>query len=76
DGFTLTSSKGKCAVINSVLTCSSTVTDPTVFSAVDGLLAYDGNTDFYTGSVPMGTTQAPVSVMEQATTLTIGWSSS
>ena len=31
-GFTLTSSKGKCAVLNNVLTCASTVSTATVFT--------------------------------------------
>ncbi|KAL8992765.1 MAG: hypothetical protein Q9169_006859 [Polycauliona sp. 2 TL-2023] len=76
DGFTLTSSKGKCAVANSVLSCSATVTDPTVFTTVGGQLAYSGAVDFYTSTVPTGTLQAAVSVAKQATTLTIGWKGS
>ncbi|KAL8765685.1 MAG: hypothetical protein Q9209_007323 [Squamulea sp. 1 TL-2023] len=74
-GFTLTSSKGKCAVANNVLTCASSVTAPTVFTTVNGKLAYNGITSFYTGSVPTGSVQASVSVTQQATTLTIGWKS-
>ncbi|KAL8647909.1 MAG: hypothetical protein Q9226_006234 [Calogaya cf. arnoldii] len=76
DGFTLTSSKGKCAVTNSVLTCASTVTEATVFTSVADKLAYNGATDFYTATIPTGSVQAPVSVEQQATTLTIGWKSS
>ncbi|KAL8886545.1 MAG: hypothetical protein Q9215_005767 [Flavoplaca cf. flavocitrina] len=76
DGFSLTSSKGKCAVSNSVLTCSASVTDPTIFTAVADKLAYDGATDFYTNSVPTGSVQAAISVQQQATTLSIGWKSS
>ncbi|KAI4172565.1 MAG: hypothetical protein LQ346_008577, partial [Caloplaca aetnensis] len=72
-GFTLSSSKGKCAVASNVLTCSSSITAPTVFSASNGKLAYNGNTNFYTNSVPTGSIQAQVSVAQQATTLTIGW---
>ena len=75
-GFTLTSSKGKCAVSNNVLTCSSSVTAATVFTSVGGKLAYNGSTNFYSGSVPTGSTQASVSVTKQATALTIGWTSS
>ncbi|KAL8926558.1 MAG: hypothetical protein Q9208_002885 [Pyrenodesmia sp. 3 TL-2023] len=74
-GFTLTSSRGKCAVANDVLTCSSSITSPTVFSTSNGKLAYSGSTSFFTGSVPTGSTQAQVSVAQQATTLTIGWRS-
>ncbi|KAL9601259.1 MAG: hypothetical protein Q9219_002664 [cf. Caloplaca sp. 3 TL-2023] len=76
-GFTLTSSKGKCAVSNNVLTCSAAITAPTVFSSTaDGKLAYNGSSSFYTGSVPTGSIQAAVSVAQQATTLTIGWKAS
>ncbi|KAL8917799.1 MAG: hypothetical protein Q9172_005688 [Xanthocarpia lactea] len=74
-GFSLTSSKGKCAVANSVLTCAASVTAPTIFTAVDGKLVYNGSSNFYTGSVPTGSIQAAVSVAQQATTLTIGWKS-
>ncbi|KAL8718184.1 MAG: hypothetical protein Q9225_004646 [Loekoesia sp. 1 TL-2023] len=75
-GFTLTSSKGKCAVANNVLTCSSSVTAPTIFSTADGKLVYNGSSSFYTNSVPKGSTQASVSVIQQATSLTIGWKAS
>ncbi|KAI4240970.1 MAG: hypothetical protein L6R40_004850 [Gallowayella cf. fulva] len=74
-GFTLTSSKGNCAVSNNVLTCGTSVTAPTVFTTVNDKLAYNGGTNFYTGSVPSGSTQASVSVTQQTTTLTIGWKS-
>ncbi|KAL8691731.1 MAG: hypothetical protein Q9224_004109, partial [Gallowayella concinna] len=40
-GFTLTSSKGKCAVSNNVLTCGTSVTAATVFTTVNGKLAYN-----------------------------------
>ncbi|KAL8814852.1 MAG: hypothetical protein Q9223_005961 [Gallowayella weberi] len=40
-GFTLTSSKGKCAVANNVLTCGTSVTASTVFTSVNGKLAYN-----------------------------------
>ena len=72
-GFTLTSSKGKCAVSNNVLTCGSSVTTPTVFTSSNGQLAYAGSTAFYASAVPSGSTQASVSVSQQATSLTIGW---
>ncbi|KAL8940242.1 MAG: hypothetical protein Q9211_002372 [Gyalolechia sp. 1 TL-2023] len=75
-GFTLTSSKGKCAVSNNVLTCSSTITAPTIFSTTDGKLLYNGSSSFYTSSVPTGSIQASVSVVQQATGLTIGWKGS
>ncbi|KAI4182293.1 MAG: hypothetical protein L6R41_006076 [Letrouitia leprolyta] len=72
-GFTLTSSKGKCAVSNNVLTCAASITAPTVFTTMDGRLVYNGSSNFYTGSVPTGSVQASVSVTQQATSLTIGW---
>ncbi|KAL8937640.1 MAG: hypothetical protein Q9216_004331 [Gyalolechia sp. 2 TL-2023] len=75
-GFTLTSSKGKCAVSNNVLTCAASITAPTVFSTADGKLVYHGSSSFYTSSVPTGSVQASVSVMQQATALTIGWKGS
>lgn len=31
-GFTMTSSKGNCAIVNSALSCASTITTPTIFS--------------------------------------------
>ncbi|KAL8670377.1 MAG: hypothetical protein Q9168_005082 [Polycauliona sp. 1 TL-2023] len=73
DGFTLTSSKGKCAVTNRVLTCGANVTEAATFTAVDSKLAYNGAPVFYTSTVPTGSVQAAVSVTKQATTLTIGW---
>ncbi|KAL9018708.1 MAG: hypothetical protein Q9185_004022 [Variospora sp. 1 TL-2023] len=75
EGFTLSSSKGKCAVANDILTCAATVTDSTVFGTVDGKLAYNGLTSFYTEAVPTGTVQAPIAVVQKATVLEIGWKS-
>ncbi|KAL8967810.1 MAG: hypothetical protein Q9197_005225 [Variospora fuerteventurae] len=75
EGFTLSSSKGKCAVANDILTCAATVTDSTVFGTVDGKLAYDGLTSFYTEAVPTGTVQAPIAVVQKATVVEIGWKS-
>ncbi|MCJ1365954.1 ribonuclease T2-like [Acarospora aff. strigata] len=73
-GFTLTSSKGPCAIVSSALTCASTVTSPTVFADVNGLLADNsGSTAFYATSVPSGTTQATVYTSSQAAGLEIVW---
>ncbi|MCJ1423103.1 ribonuclease T2-like [Sticta canariensis] len=70
-GFTLTSSKGKCAVLNNVLTCASTVSTATVFTLVDGHVAYNGNPTWYANGVPSGTTQATISATTLSTSLTI-----
>ena len=75
EGFTLGSSKGKCAVANDILTCAATVTDSTVFGTVDGKLAYNGLTSFYTEVVPTRTVQAPIAVVQKATVVEIGWKS-
>lgn len=39
-GFTLTSSKGKCAVMSNVLTCASTVSTATVFTVCCASISY------------------------------------
>ncbi|KAL8725444.1 MAG: hypothetical protein Q9166_007338 [cf. Caloplaca sp. 2 TL-2023] len=64
---------GTCASFTAA--ASASVTAPTVFTTHDGKLLYNGNSSFYTSSVPTGSTQASVSVAQQATTLTIGWKS-
>ncbi|KAG8978539.1 ribonuclease T2-like [Tulasnella sp. 427] len=60
-GFTLTSSKGKCAISSSGLSCSSSVTTATVFTVTSSggslLLTYSGSTAFTADSVPSGSTQ-------------------
>ncbi|KAG8893106.1 ribonuclease T2-like, partial [Tulasnella sp. 403] len=59
-GFTLTSSKGPCAVTSSGLSCSSTNTATVFTSTTSGsniLLTYSGSTAFTADSVPSGTTQ-------------------
>ncbi|KAK4960339.1 Ribonuclease T2 precursor (RNase T2) [Elasticomyces elasticus] len=60
DGFTLSSSKGRCGIVSGALTCSSAVSSATVFSADGTTLAYDGASTFYADSVPSGTTQGTV----------------
>jgi len=72
-GFTLTSSKGLCAVQNFRLVCASTVTAGTVFTSSGGQLAYNGSPAFYASSVPSGSTQAVVSTTRLATGLVIAW---
>ncbi|MCJ1342614.1 ribonuclease T2-like [Peltigera leucophlebia] len=72
-GFTLTSSKGKCAVSNNVLTCASSVSTAATFTLIGGLLAYNGRTTWYASGVPSGSTQASISTTTLATSLTIQW---
>lgn len=74
--FTLTSSKGNCAVVSGALTCGSTVSSGTEFSADGGALVYDGADTFYADSVPSGSTQGTVYTADShATSLTIEWQS-
>ncbi|RFU31258.1 hypothetical protein B7463_g5050, partial [Scytalidium lignicola] len=65
-GFTLRSSKGNCAIENSEFTCASGNT-ATVFTAINGLLAYSGSTAFYATAVPSGQTQATVYTSSHST---------
>ncbi|KAI9707638.1 MAG: ribonuclease T2-like [Candelina mexicana] len=74
-GFTLTSSKGKCAISNGALTCASTVTTATVFTSAGANLAYNGATNFYADSVPSGSTQATIYSTSHPTAVTITWQS-
>ncbi|EJD37105.1 ribonuclease T2 [Auricularia subglabra TFB-10046 SS5] len=64
-GFTLTTSKGPCAVSSSTLTCASG-NSASVFTAVSSggktLLAFNGSTTFSSDAVPSGTTQQKVFV--------------
>lgn len=72
-GFTLASSKGKCAISNNALTCSSSVTTATVFAYDGTYLTYGGSSAFYTASVPTGSTQATVYITSKAVSLKITW---
>ncbi|KAI9725063.1 MAG: hypothetical protein M1812_000339 [Candelaria pacifica] len=83
-GFTLASSKGKCAISNGALTCASTVTTATVFTVghpfPDVLigsnganLAYNGASNFYADSVPSGSIQATIYTTSHAAPVTITW---
>lgn len=77
DGFTLASTKGKCAVLNGALSCAASVTDATVFEAKDTVLSFDGNSTFFADGVPRGWKQGTVYVAEEghSTDLTITWQS-
>jgi ribonuclease T2 len=75
DGFTLTSSKGKCAVQNDVFSCASSIETATVFTADGSDLEYDDSTTFYADAVPSGSTQGKVytSADGHDVSLTIQW---
>lgn len=76
DGFTLKSSKGSCAIQSGTLTCASTVSSASTFSADRSNLAYDGASTFYADSVPSGSIQAAVYADDShATSLQISWQS-
>ncbi|PBP18215.1 hypothetical protein BUE80_DR011085 [Diplocarpon rosae] len=52
-GFTLLTTKGKCGIVNSILTCGPEVT-PTVFTKSEGKLAFQDWTVFFVGFLPKG----------------------
>lgn len=75
-GFTLTSSKGACAIVSGALSCASGNT-ATVFTSSGSNLVYSGSSTFYTDSVPSGSTQATVyTSSSHSTSFTIQWASS
>lgn len=57
DGFTLSSSKGKCGVVSGAFTCGGSVTTATAFTSADGKLAAGGNAVWSADKVARGTTQ-------------------
>ncbi|CZR56972.1 related to ribonucleases [Phialocephala subalpina] len=73
-GFTLKSSKGSCGISSDTFTCASGVT-ATVFTASNGLLAYNGATTFYATAVPSGSTQATVYTSSQSVSVEFQWQS-
>jgi ribonuclease T2 len=60
DGFTLTSSKGKCSVVGGALSCDGSVSTATGFTSVDGNLAAGGNQNWSADSVASGSVQETV----------------
>ena len=72
-GFTLSSSKGNCAISNGALTCASSVSTATIFTASSNNVAYSGSTAFYASSIPSGSTQATVYTESKPVSLTISW---
>ena len=58
--FTLTSSKGECAISKGKLNCGDSISKATVFSAKGSDLMHDKKTSFYAAAVPRGTKQGKV----------------
>jgi len=71
-GFTLTSSKGPCAVVSGAFSCASG-NNAEVFTQVGGLLATNGQAKFYADATPSGTTQVTVKTASSAKAITIVW---
>ncbi|KAI4852081.1 ribonuclease-like protein T2 [Aureobasidium sp. EXF-8845] len=69
DGFSLESSKGKCAVVDGVFSCSSGVDEATVFKSKDESLT------FYADEVPYRFNKIDIYVDKEGhgTELTVGW---
>jgi ribonuclease T2 len=70
----MTSSKGNCGVVDGAISCGKGVTLGT-FSVANGLLAYNGQTEFYASAVPSGSTQAKVSLASDAVKVSFQWQS-
>lgn len=77
DGFTLSTTKGKCAVQDGALSCAASITHATVFEGQDDILSFGGNSTFFADGVPRGWKQGTVYVAEEghSTDLTITWQS-
>jgi ribonuclease T2 len=73
-GFTLTTSKGPCAVVSGAFTCASG-NKAEVFTSEDGSLASGGSADFFADSVPSGTTQVAIKTASGANAVEIVWKS-
>ena len=75
-GFTLSSSKGKCAIVGGALSCDASVASGTGFTNVDGNLAAGGSQNWSADSVASGSTQVVVYAgADHKQTLTIQWQS-
>lgn len=73
--FTLSTSKGSCAIsaADASLSCASTVTTPSSFGFDGTYLTYSGSNVFYAAAVPTGSVQGVVYASAQAVTLQITW---
>ncbi|KAF1843849.1 ribonuclease T2 [Cucurbitaria berberidis CBS 394.84] len=76
NGFTLSSSKGKCGIISGALTCDNTVTAATGFTSVSGNLAVGGSANWSADKAASGSTQQSVYAgADHSTTFAISWQS-
>lgn len=72
--FTLTSSKGNCAVQeNGSLLCASSVVAGSSFGYDGAFLTYAGSSAFYAAEVPAGNTQSTVFTKANAVTVQFTW---
>ena len=70
--FTLSSSKGACAIVSGIFTCSSSTTAGS-FSASGGYLASDDGNMFYAAAVPAGSTQQAVGTSSNSVQVQFQW---
>ena len=75
-GFTLTSSKGKCGIVNGDLSCGAGVTAGVFGSSGADVLSYGGSANFYAAAVPSGSAQETVTTAVGKTEISITWQSS
>lgn len=75
--FTLTTSKGKCAVQSDTsLTCGASVSAASSFGYDGTYLTYDGESTFYATSLPSGTEQGIVYTTSKDVSLQVTWTAS
>jgi ribonuclease T2 len=72
-GFTLTSSKGKCAIVSGALSCASTVTTATVFTASGNIITNGAGNNYFASATPSGTTQATIFTASHPVSLQLSW---
>lgn len=74
DGFTLSSSKGNCGVVNGAFTCGSSVGSATTFSADGNSLVHQGSSAWSADGVASGRKQVTVYAgNEYSTDIEIQW---
>ncbi|KAJ4854212.1 ribonuclease t2 family domain-containing protein [Trichoderma breve] len=72
--FTLSSSKGKCAILSdSSLSCSSSVSTASSFGYDGTHLTYQGSAKFYAAATPSGQDQGTVFASSHAVSVAIAW---
>lgn len=76
DEFTLASNKGKCAIVDNAFVCSSAISDASVFTSINGKVAFEGQSSFFADDLPSGTQQEVVyTTGEHSVTFEITWQS-